>query len=48
MQRILSYMRKAIEDYNMIEENDKIDTQEGINDLDYSFDIVVTGTQVAP
>lgn len=24
MQRILSYMRKAIEDYNMIEENDKI------------------------
>ncbi len=31
-----------------IEENDKIDTQEGINDLDYSFDIVVTGTQVAP
>ena len=24
MQRILSYMRKAIEEYNMIEENDKI------------------------
>ena len=24
MQRILSHMRKAIEDYNMIEENDKI------------------------
>ena len=24
MQKILSYMRKAIEDYNMIEENDKI------------------------
>ncbi len=33
---------------SLIEENDKIDTQEGINDLDYSFDIVVTGTQVAP
>lgn len=24
MQQILSYMRKAIEDYNMIEEGDKI------------------------
>ena len=24
MQRILSYMRKAIENYNMIEEGDKI------------------------
>ena len=24
MQKILSYMRKAIEEYNMIEENDKI------------------------
>ena len=24
MQRILSYMRKAIEDYNMIEDGDKI------------------------
>ena len=24
MQKILSYMRKAIEDYNMIEEGDKI------------------------
>lgn len=24
MQRILSFMRKAIESYNMIEENDKI------------------------
>ena len=24
MQKILSYMRKSIEEYNMIEENDKI------------------------
>ena len=31
-----------------IAENDIIDTQDGINDLDYSFDVVVTGTQVIP
>ena len=28
-----------------IEANDIIDTQEGIADLDYTFDVVVTGTQ---
>lgn len=28
--------------------NDKIDTQEGLSALDYTFDIVVTGTQVIP
>ena len=27
-------------------ENDKIDTQEGINDLNYTFDVVVKGIQV--
>lgn len=31
-----------------IAQNDKIDTQEGINALDYTFDVVVTGTQVIP
>lgn len=29
-------------------ENDKIDTEEGLEALDYSFDIIVTGTQVEP
>ena len=28
--------------------NDKIDTNEGLSALDYSFDVVVTGTQVVP
>ena len=28
--------------------NDKIDTSDGLNALDYSFDVVVTGTQVIP
>ncbi len=28
--------------------NDQIDTSEGLQALDYSFDVVVTGTQVAP
>lgn len=28
--------------------NDAIDTQEGMNALDYTFDVVVTGTQVIP
>ena len=31
-----------------IAQNDKIDTQEGINAFDYTFDVVVTGTQVIP
>lgn len=31
-----------------ISENDAIDTQEGLNALNYTFDIVVTGTQVMP
>lgn len=31
-----------------ISNNDKIDTQEGIQDLNYTFDVVVTGTQVTP
>lgn len=31
-----------------IAQNDAIDTQEGINALDYTFDVVVTGTQVMP
>ncbi len=29
-----------------IDENDVIDTQEGIANLDYTFDVIVTGTQV--
>lgn len=33
---------------NTISSNDKIDTDEGLQALDYSFDIVVTGTQVQP
>lgn len=33
---------------NTLEENDKVDTDEGLEALDYSFDIVVTGTQVIP
>lgn len=31
-----------------IANNDIIDTQDGINDLNYTFDVVVTGTQVMP
>lgn len=31
-----------------ISSNDKIDTNEGLQALDYSFDVVVTGTQVQP
>lgn len=30
-----------------LNENDEIDTQEGINDFNYTFDVVVTGTQIA-
>lgn len=30
---------------SIVAKNDEIDTQEGINDLNYSFDIVVTGKQ---
>lgn len=33
---------------NTLAENDKTDTSEGLNALDYSFDITVTGTQVIP
>ncbi len=33
---------------NTLEENDKVDTDEGLEALDYSFDIIVTGTQVIP
>lgn len=33
---------------NEIESNDEIDTEDGLNALDYSFDVVVTGTQVLP
>lgn len=33
---------------NEIIANDKIDTAEGLSALDYSFDIIVTGTQVVP
>ncbi|MFG6318372.1 MAG: hypothetical protein K1W33_00685 [Clostridia bacterium] len=33
---------------NTLEENDKTDTLEGLDALDYSFDITVTGTQVIP
>lgn len=33
---------------NAISSNDKIDTAEGLNALDYSFKVVVTGTQVEP
>lgn len=29
-----------------VDANDKIDTQEGIANLDYTFDVIVTGTQV--
>lgn len=31
-----------------INQNDNIDTNDGINALDYTFDVVVTGTQVIP
>ena len=31
-----------------ISENDKVDTDNGLSALDYSFDVVVTGTQVIP
>lgn len=31
-----------------IDANDKIDTLEGVQALDYTFDIIVTGTQVIP
>lgn len=31
---------------DILAENDKIDTQEGINDLNYTFDVVVKGIQV--
>lgn len=33
---------------NTLEENDKTDTTEGLEALDYSFNITVTGTQVIP
>lgn len=33
---------------NQILNNDKIDTDEGLQALDYSFNVVVTGTQVQP
>ena len=33
---------------NEIAANDEIDTEDGLNALDYSFDVVVTGTQVVP
>lgn len=33
---------------NTISSNDKIDTDEGLQALDYSFKVVVTGTQVQP
>lgn len=33
---------------NTLEENDKVDTDEGLDALDYSFDVIVTGTQVIP
>lgn len=33
---------------NEIANNDKIDTSEGLQALDYTFDIIVTGTQVVP
>lgn len=33
---------------NTIAENDKTDTDEGLDALDYTFDIIVTGTQVIP
>ena len=33
---------------NSIEENDKIDTSDGLNALNYSFDVTVCGTQVIP
>ncbi|MBR3162663.1 MAG: hypothetical protein IKF17_01000 [Clostridia bacterium] len=35
-------------DANQISTNDKIDTDDGTKDLDYTFDVVVTGTQVTP
>lgn len=35
-------------DETQIAANDVIDTQEGIKDLNYTFDVVVTGTQVIP
>ena len=31
-----------------VAENDNTDTNNGLNALDYSFDVVVTGTQVIP
>lgn len=31
-----------------VAENDKTDTNNGLDALDYSFDVVVTGTQVIP
>lgn len=31
-----------------LDKNDETDTNEGLNALDYSFDVVVTGTQVIP
>lgn len=33
---------------NTLAENDKTDTLEGLDALDYTFDIIVTGTQVIP
>lgn len=33
---------------NTISSNDKIDTDEGLQALDYSFKVIVTGTQVQP
>ena len=33
-------------DVDEIDTNDAIDTQEGIANLDYTFDVIVTGTQV--
>lgn len=31
-----------------LEQNDEIDTTDGLNANDYTFDVVVTGTQVVP
>lgn len=36
------------EELEDIEANDIIDTKDGLNALDYTFDVVVTGTQVIP
>lgn len=33
---------------NTVSQNDTVDTNDGLNDLDYTFDVVVTGKQVVP